>query len=149
VLVVFPAPTFFDEMLMRATSCVNGRPTCTAHSQMESSMTEARPYRLVRERDLPVYAGLRRTQIAELIRRGEFPRPIKLSDGGRAKAWLEEELNLATSTTCIPRCRPKPRLMSTGSVGRLHASVRIGWGPFHVGTGGRIARPIIRKLGRR
>jgi predicted DNA-binding transcriptional regulator AlpA len=59
---------------------------------MESSMTEARPYRLVRERDLPVYAGLRRTQIAELIRRGEFPRPIKLSDGGRAKAWLEEEL---------------------------------------------------------
>lgn len=55
-------------------------------------MTEARPYRLVRERDLPAYAGLKRTQISELIKRGEFPRPIKLSNGGRAKAWLEEEL---------------------------------------------------------
>jgi predicted DNA-binding transcriptional regulator AlpA len=55
-------------------------------------MNEARPYRLVRERDLPAYAGLKRTQISELIKRGEFPRPIKLSEGGRAKAWLEDEL---------------------------------------------------------
>jgi prophage regulatory protein len=55
-------------------------------------MTESRPHRLVRERDLPAYAGLKRTQIAELIKRGEFPRPIRLSDGGRAKAWLEDEL---------------------------------------------------------
>jgi Prophage CP4-57 regulatory protein (AlpA) len=31
-------------------------------------------------------------QIAELIKRGEFPRPIRLSDGGRAKAWIEDEL---------------------------------------------------------
>ena len=36
----------------------------------------------------------KRTQISELIKRGEFPRPIKLSDGGRAKAWLEDELLL-------------------------------------------------------
>jgi predicted DNA-binding transcriptional regulator AlpA len=55
-------------------------------------MTESRPYRLVRERDLPTYAGLRRTQIAELIKKREFPRPIRLSDGGRAKAWVEDEL---------------------------------------------------------
>jgi prophage regulatory protein len=57
-------------------------------------MSATRPYRLVRERDLPAYAGLKRTQISELIKRGEFPRPIKLSDGGRAKAWLEDELLL-------------------------------------------------------
>ena len=55
-------------------------------------MTDVRPYRLVRERDLPFYAGLKRTQISELIKRGEFPRPIKLSDSGRAKAWLADEL---------------------------------------------------------
>jgi predicted DNA-binding transcriptional regulator AlpA len=55
-------------------------------------MNEARPHRLVRERDLPTYAGLKRTQIAELIKRGEFLRLIRLSDGGRAKAWLEDEL---------------------------------------------------------
>ena len=62
--------------------------------KMESLMTEVRPYRLIRERDLPFYAGLKRTQITELIKRGEFPRPIKLSDSGRAKAWLEDELLL-------------------------------------------------------
>jgi predicted DNA-binding transcriptional regulator AlpA len=56
------------------------------------AMTDCRLHRLVRERDLPTYAGLRRTQIAELIKRGEFPRPIRLSDGGRAKAWVEAEL---------------------------------------------------------
>ena len=59
---------------------------------MELCMTDVRPYRLVRERDLPAYSGLKRTQIFELIKRGEFPRPIKLSEGGRAKAWLEDEV---------------------------------------------------------
>src|SRR3954462_15318549 len=63
-------------------------------SWRRKAMDDARPYRLVRERDLPAYAGLKRTQISELIKRGEFPRPIKLSDGGRAKAWLEDELLL-------------------------------------------------------
>ena len=66
-------------------------------------MNDSRPYRLVRERDLPTYAGLRRTQIAELIKRGEFPRPIRLSDGGRAKAWLEDEL-ASQGTERVPRC---------------------------------------------
>ena len=55
-------------------------------------MTDARPHCLVRERDLPAYSGLKRTQISALIKRGEFPRPIKLSEGGRAKAWLEDEV---------------------------------------------------------
>jgi predicted DNA-binding transcriptional regulator AlpA len=50
----------------------------------ENTMNDPRPYRLVHERDLPTYAGLKRTQIAELIKRGEFPRSIRLSDGGRA-----------------------------------------------------------------
>jgi predicted DNA-binding transcriptional regulator AlpA len=55
---------------------------------------DARPTlnRLIRERDLPTYAGVRRTVIAELIARGEFPKPIALSDHGRAKAWVESEL---------------------------------------------------------
>ena len=48
--------------------------------------------RVIRERDLYAYTGLRRTQIATLIARGEFPRPIKLAERGRAKAWLEAEI---------------------------------------------------------
>ena len=49
-------------------------------------------HRLYRPRDLPEFVGLRRTQIAELIKAGKFPKPVPLSDGGRAKAWLESEL---------------------------------------------------------
>jgi prophage regulatory protein len=48
--------------------------------------------RMFRLRDLPQFVGLRRTQIGELIKSGEFPKPVPLSDGGRAVAWLETDL---------------------------------------------------------
>lgn len=48
--------------------------------------------RLIRSAELPLYVGLRRTQIGELIRAGKFPKPISLSDSGRAVAWLESEV---------------------------------------------------------
>jgi prophage regulatory protein len=38
------------------------------------------------------FSGLKRTQIWEHIARGEFPRPIKLTESGRAIAWDEAEL---------------------------------------------------------
>jgi predicted DNA-binding transcriptional regulator AlpA len=52
----------------------------------------ARLNRMYRRADLPQFVGLRRTQIDELIKVGEFPRPIPLSDSGRAIAWLEADL---------------------------------------------------------
>jgi prophage regulatory protein len=55
-------------------------------------MEARRLHRIVRRRDLPQFAGLQRTQIDELIKKGEFPRPIPLSDTGRAVGWLEDEL---------------------------------------------------------
>ncbi|MEQ1865636.1 MAG: AlpA family phage regulatory protein [Micropepsaceae bacterium] len=48
--------------------------------------------RMYRLRDLPQFVGLRRTQITELIKGGQFPKPIQLSDAGRAVAWLESDL---------------------------------------------------------
>jgi predicted DNA-binding transcriptional regulator AlpA len=48
--------------------------------------------RMIRLADLPTYVGLKRTQIDDLIKKGEFPVPIKLSDSGRAKAWLEADV---------------------------------------------------------
>ena len=48
--------------------------------------------RMFRLRELPEFVGLRRTQISELIKAGEFPKPIPLSDSGRAVAWLEADL---------------------------------------------------------
>jgi prophage regulatory protein len=48
--------------------------------------------RMYRLRELPQFVGLRRTQIGELIKEGKFPKPVPLSDGGRAVAWLETDL---------------------------------------------------------
>jgi prophage regulatory protein len=48
--------------------------------------------RMFRPRELPQFVGLRRTQIGELIKTGEFPKPVPLSDSGRAIAWLEQDL---------------------------------------------------------
>ena len=48
--------------------------------------------RIIRERDVDEYCGLKRTQRAELIKRKEFPSPISLSNGGRARGYLESDL---------------------------------------------------------
>ena len=58
-------------------------------NENEKSRRLNRMYRL---RELPQFVGLRRTQIGELIKTGEFPKPVPLSDSGRAVAWLEQDL---------------------------------------------------------
>jgi prophage regulatory protein len=55
-------------------------------------MKDHRLNRMYRLRELPAFVGLRRTQIGELIKAGEFPKPVPLSDSGRAIAWLETDL---------------------------------------------------------
>jgi prophage regulatory protein len=40
--------------------------------------------------DFPAYCGLKRSQIEEMIARGDFPRPVKLN--AYRKGWLENEL---------------------------------------------------------
>jgi predicted DNA-binding transcriptional regulator AlpA len=47
---------------------------------------------VVRKKDLSRFVGLNRTQIEQLINRGEFPRGMKVSDSGRARIWTEEEI---------------------------------------------------------
>jgi predicted DNA-binding transcriptional regulator AlpA len=49
-------------------------------------------HRIIRRRDLPQFVGLQKTQIDALIASGEFPRPIPLSDSGRAVGWLSDEV---------------------------------------------------------
>jgi prophage regulatory protein len=57
-------------------------------------MTEPQLQRVYRSSELPAFCGLQRTQIAELIAVGQFPRPVPLSDTGRAVGWLESDLVL-------------------------------------------------------
>jgi prophage regulatory protein len=48
--------------------------------------------RLYRHKEMLQFVALKKTQLAELIREGKFPKPIQLTDGGRAIAWLESDL---------------------------------------------------------
>ncbi|MBR1156077.1 AlpA family transcriptional regulator [Bradyrhizobium sp. JYMT SZCCT0428] len=48
--------------------------------------------RMFRRRGLTEFIPLGRTQIDELIKAGDFPEPVPLSDSGRAVAWLECDL---------------------------------------------------------
>lgn len=48
------------------------------------------PQRVLRECELPALDGLQKTQRAELIRRGLYPTPVRISD--RRKVWLAHEI---------------------------------------------------------
>jgi predicted DNA-binding transcriptional regulator AlpA len=37
--------------------------------------------------------GMRPTALNEAIARGDFPRPFKITDGGRLNLWLESEVD--------------------------------------------------------
>ncbi len=52
-------------------------------------MTE-NPQRVLRESELTALDGLQKTQRAELIRRGEYPAPVRIS--ARRKVWLAHEV---------------------------------------------------------
>jgi predicted DNA-binding transcriptional regulator AlpA len=47
---------------------------------------------LMRKHQALQFVGLRNTQFDEKVATGELPAPIKISDSGRAVAWLRVEL---------------------------------------------------------
>ena len=54
-------------------------------------MTETpEPQRVLREAELAALDGLAKTQRAELIRRGQYPAPVRISE--RRKVWLAHEI---------------------------------------------------------
>jgi prophage regulatory protein len=48
--------------------------------------------RILREREVLAASGYRKTQLELLIQKGKFPKPIRLSEGGRARGWFEDEV---------------------------------------------------------
>jgi len=70
---------------------------------MQMNEQHHRLNRLYRRSELPQYVGLRRTQIDEMIKAGEFPKPVPLSNSGRAVAWLEVDLIAWQSTRIAAR----------------------------------------------
>ena len=49
--------------------------------------------RTLRMRDLPSKVGYQPSTIYGLIAQGKFPKPSKLSPGGRAAGWLESDID--------------------------------------------------------
>lgn len=49
-----------------------------------------RPRRVLRRKQLTQFVGLRHTAIDDLIKAGNFPKPIPL--GERSVGWLEDEI---------------------------------------------------------
>ncbi len=46
------------------------------------------PNEIIRKSDAGPYFGVRTTQLEERIKKGEIPKPMKLSKSGRAVGWL-------------------------------------------------------------
>lgn len=55
-------------------------------------MDTPRLVRFLRRDEVERFTGLKRTAIRDMVNSGEFPPPVKLSESGRAIAWLESEL---------------------------------------------------------
>ena len=48
--------------------------------------------RVLREPEVLAASGYRKTQLDLLIQQDKFPKPIRLSEGGRARGWFEDEI---------------------------------------------------------
>lgn len=53
------------------------------------------------------FTGYGRTQLFEAIKREEFPRPVRLTPGGRAIAWDEAELLAWREQRLAARSKPQ------------------------------------------
>ena len=49
-------------------------------------------YRLIRIRTVINITGISKSYIYQLVKAGEFPKPVQLIKGGKAVAWIESEI---------------------------------------------------------
>ena len=47
---------------------------------------------ILRWSDIKKVTGLGRTTVHSMVRQGKFPKPIKLSENGRASGWISSEV---------------------------------------------------------
>ena len=55
-------------------------------------LKKQRPRRLIRRKQVMELLGIKRMAFDEAIKRQDFPKPITIFAGGRAKAWAEDEV---------------------------------------------------------
>ena len=69
--------------------------------------TTPEPHRVLREAELSVLDGLKKTQRAELIRLGLYPAPVRIS--ARRKVWLAHEIADWQQTRISARAKKETR----------------------------------------
>jgi prophage regulatory protein len=57
------------------------------------AVTQASNRRLLRAKAVSQKTGLSTSSLYELVSKGTFPKPIKLTDSGRRVAWIESEVD--------------------------------------------------------
>jgi len=67
--------------------------TLNRYKRSCSVMENLRTIRTLRMKDLPSKVGFQPSTIYGLIAQGKFPKPFKLTPGGRAAGWQETEID--------------------------------------------------------
>jgi prophage regulatory protein len=66
-----------------------------------SDMETVRNIRTLRMKDLPAKVGFQPSTIYGLIAQGKFPKPYKLTPGGRAAGWQESTIDAWIKSVAI------------------------------------------------
>jgi len=63
------------------------------HSKQNSNTLPLVLARILRFPEVNLKTGLCRSHVHQLVSKGQFPSPIKLTPNGRASGWIESEVN--------------------------------------------------------
>jgi predicted DNA-binding transcriptional regulator AlpA len=61
-------------------------------TKSSSTAAELHPRQIVRKADGPKYFGLKRSQLEAAIKNRLVPQPFALTEGGRARGWLGQQI---------------------------------------------------------
>jgi predicted DNA-binding transcriptional regulator AlpA len=61
-------------------------------NKVDTPVAELHPNQIIRKREARKYFGFGPTQLDEKIKSGEVPKPMRLSDSGRALGWLGKQI---------------------------------------------------------
>ena len=63
------------------------------HSKQNSNTLPPALARIIRWPEVNLKTGLCRSHVHQLVSKGQFPAPIKLTPNGRASGWVESEVS--------------------------------------------------------
>ena len=80
---------------------IESKTTMNKNHRSYSDMETVRNIRTLRMKDLPAKVGFQPSTIYGLIAQGKFPKPYKLTPGGRAAGWQERTIDAWIKSVAI------------------------------------------------